>query len=141
MEARCTGLTRRQDEQELKMGIKEKEIERLVNQECELRRELRNWQQRVFQLESEVCIAYQRCGLTDCVGEKVVKCSLLRPHKLKQQSKYGLTPPNFYHRLFEEVYKLKPYPHTHTLQRARKSKSRNVPLYMGKNMIGCQRKH
>ncbi len=69
MEARCTGLTRRQDEQELKMGIKEKEIERLVNQVCELRRELRNWQQRVFQLESEVRLVNQRCGLTDCVGK------------------------------------------------------------------------
>ena len=54
VESRCKGLTRRQNEQELRIGEKEKEIERLVNQERELRRELRNWQQRVFQLEAEV---------------------------------------------------------------------------------------
>ncbi|VDD75505.1 unnamed protein product [Mesocestoides corti] len=53
VESRCTGLTRRQNEQELRMSVKENEIQRLVNQERELRRELRNWQQRVFQLESE----------------------------------------------------------------------------------------
>ncbi|VUZ51955.1 unnamed protein product [Hymenolepis diminuta] len=53
IESRCKGLTRRQNEQELRMSEKEKEIERLMDQERELRRELRNWQQRVFQLEAE----------------------------------------------------------------------------------------
>lgn len=54
IESRCKGLARRQNEQELRMSEKEKEIERLMDQERELRRELRNWQQRVFQLEAEV---------------------------------------------------------------------------------------
>lgn len=40
------------------MSEKEKEIERLLNQERELRRELRNWQQRVFQLEAEVSFCH-----------------------------------------------------------------------------------
>ncbi|KAM7538596.1 hypothetical protein Aperf_G00000057078 [Anoplocephala perfoliata] len=53
VESRCKGLTRRQNEQELRMSEKEKEIERLLNQERDLRRDLRNWQQRVFQLEAE----------------------------------------------------------------------------------------
>lgn len=53
IESRCKGLSRRQNEQELRMTEKEKEIERLMDQERELRRELRNWQQRVFQLEAE----------------------------------------------------------------------------------------
>lgn len=55
VESRCKGLARRQNEQELRMSEKEKEIERLLNQERDLRRDLRNWQQRVFQLEAEVC--------------------------------------------------------------------------------------
>ncbi|KAL7057346.1 hypothetical protein AAHC03_019268 [Spirometra sp. Aus1] len=53
VEARCCGLKRQNDQQEARMAIRGEEIERLTDTERQLRRELRNWQQRVFELEAE----------------------------------------------------------------------------------------
>ncbi|VDN13564.1 unnamed protein product [Dibothriocephalus latus] len=53
VEARCSGLKRQNDQQEARMTVRGEEIERLTDTERQLRRELRNWQQRVFELEAE----------------------------------------------------------------------------------------
>uniref|UniRef100_A0A0X3NN18 Uncharacterized protein n=1 Tax=Schistocephalus solidus TaxID=70667 RepID=A0A0X3NN18_SCHSO len=53
VEARCCGLKRQNDQQESRMTVRGEEIERLTDTERQLRRELRNWQQRVFELEAE----------------------------------------------------------------------------------------
>ncbi|KAL5105246.1 hypothetical protein TcWFU_006779 [Taenia crassiceps] len=78
VESRCKGLTRRQNEQELRMNEKEKEIERLLSQERELRNDLRNWQQRVFQLEAETQEIRHNCQIAELeMKSRLLEASML----------------------------------------------------------------
>ncbi|KAL5963781.1 hypothetical protein TSMEX_008470, partial [Taenia solium] len=78
VESRCKGLTRRQNEQELRMNEKEKEIERLLSQERELRNDLRNWQQRVFQLEAETQEIRHNCQIAELeMKSRLLEASIL----------------------------------------------------------------
>ncbi|VDL90176.1 unnamed protein product [Schistocephalus solidus] len=91
VEARCCGLKRQNDQQESRMTVRGEEIERLTDTERQLRRELRNWQQRVFELEAEVssnkftCCVYKH-HFYDWLLDKFSKHKVVLTQEIKRNS-------------------------------------------------------